>query len=99
MFRPTTIPKTILGFHQILVFLDIFSLLRADLQVLHRGVHVDNPGVFPLHPEVHGEGDRGLLVAHLQQSSTSRMGIISLLFDSFKTLEIIFFRSETMCIK
>ena len=33
--------------------------------MVHRLVGVDDPAVLPLHPEVHGEGDGGLLVAHL----------------------------------
>ena len=35
------------------------------LQVLNADVHVEDPGVLPLHTEIHGEGDAGLRVADL----------------------------------
>ena len=39
---------------------------EADaLQVLQADVHVEDPGVLPLHAEIHGEGDAGLRVADL----------------------------------
>ena len=39
---------------------------EADaLQVLQADVHVEDPGVLPLHTEIHGEGDAGLRVADL----------------------------------
>ena len=35
------------------------------LQVLHGNVHVVDPGVLPLDPQVHGQGDAGLLITDL----------------------------------
>ena len=39
---------------------------EADaLQVLQADVHVEDPGVLPLHSQIHGEGDAGLHVTDL----------------------------------
>ena len=38
------------------------------LQVLHGDFLVEDPGVFPLYPQVHGERDTGLSVTYLGDS-------------------------------
>ena len=40
-----------------------------SLEIFHRLVDVEDPFVLPLDPQVHGEGDAGLLVTDLSQNN------------------------------